>query len=580
LHSVPRAYGQPAAIIRLDPEELGRRYLSRSAAELGISPASKPVYATQLRAVLRDLGLIDQRCRPCEPLSPDWAELCSRVPGRFPLMRLAAMLRWCDVVGITPSAVPWDLPERYLQHLRKDRMVRNAPARARRAMHAWNKARNRVPGWPDVMLTSPNLSKAYAPPLAIYPQTLRDEIASWERTRLGQEPQSLFGGGLKRPPLRPATVQKMIGCMRRHMAALIETGSSPETFTTLATLVTEDAIKQGLEWHWTRAGCKATQNLSDLGSMMVEIARHIGIAGPKLKTVLDLVKEARPPKQSRMTEKNERRLRRLDDPVILAKTLHVGEHLMRLARARKANGDTLGAAWQASTAVAISFLLRCPLRIETLCGLKLGTELITLDGRSTKITHLDVPGERTKTGEPVRWRLHARTVAVVDEFLRDFRHDLPGAGGIFLFPARDTANQPRSAGGLSLAIRAAFAGHVGIEFNAHLFRALACKLTLDADPGAFHDLRLLLGHRTLSTALTYYATFAPQQAADRLDARVTRLQRQSEKLARAAFDRVRPAKPKDDKVKKKDDKLKKDEAARRDATNPVADDDPERPTEP
>ena len=42
--------------------------------------------------------------------------------------------------------------------------------------------------------------------------------------------------------------------------------------------------------------------------------------------------------------------------------------------------------------------------------------------------------------------------------------------------------------------------------------------------------------------MTYYASFAPQQAADRLDARVTRLQRQSEKLARAAFDRVRPTK--------------------------------------
>ncbi len=79
--------------------------------------------------------------------------------------------------------------------------------------------------------------------------------------------------------------------------------------------------------------------------------------------------------------------------------------------------------------------------------------------------------------------------------------------------------------------------HVGIRMHTHLFRAFAGALLLEEYSATIEDLRLILGHRTLSTALAYYASRQPQRAARNLDALVTRRKAETRPLAAAAFAR-------------------------------------------
>jgi integrase len=71
---------------------------------------------------------------------------------------------------------------------------------------------------------------------------------------------------------------------------------------------------------------------------------------------------------------------------------------------------------------------------------------------------------------------------------------------------------------MSSGIMAAIAERVGVTVNPHLFRAFVGCLILEDEPGALEDIRLLLGHKTLATALAYYVYINPKLAARRIDA--------------------------------------------------------------
>src|SRR5438876_1065822 len=76
-------YGAPTEAIRLEPEELTRRFLKASAAALGIKASSLGAYKTHIRMVLRRFGLIQRPRRRNEPLTPAWHALRDSLPDMF-----------------------------------------------------------------------------------------------------------------------------------------------------------------------------------------------------------------------------------------------------------------------------------------------------------------------------------------------------------------------------------------------------------------------------------------------------------------------------------------------------------------
>ena len=62
----------------------------------------------------------------------------------------------------------------------------------------------------------------------------------------------------------------------------------------------------------------------------------------------------------------------------------------------------------------------------------------------------------------------------------------------------------------------------------HLFRHLAGKLTLDAQPGAYGQVRDILGHRSTNTTTHYYAGMETKGALQHYDEQVLRLRGSSD----------------------------------------------------
>jgi integrase len=59
---------------------------------------------------------------------------------------------------------------------------------------------------------------------------------------------------------------------------------------------------------------------------------------------------------------------------------------------------------------------------------------------------------------------------------------------------------------------------LGFAINPHVFRHLAAKLYLTAHPGRYHDVQLLLGHRSVETTVSYYVDLEAEEAFRHFDA--------------------------------------------------------------
>lgn len=175
------------------------------------------------------------------------------------------------------------------------------------------------------------------------------------------------------------------------------------------------------------------------------------------------------------------------------------------------------------------------MRLKNLAALRIGHELVRLDGRGKGWTHLMVEAEDVKNEVPIVWAIRPESSEVIETYLRDFRPLLEHSGTVWLFPGRDRADRPRGGNGFNKSISDAIRKFVRVEMNTHLFRAFAGARILADNPGALEDLRLVLGHTTLRTALQYYASRSAKRAAENLGRLVDRRRAETRLVAAAAF---------------------------------------------
>lgn len=339
-----------------------------------------------------------------------------------------------------------------------------------------------------------------------------------------------------REPASPATVENRSRDIRAAAAALVHSDTPIERITGLAVLVEPRNLVKIIDWHWRRAGKKKSGHLGNIAETLRVVAkRHVRLSGPALAEVVALTKRAQPRRRRRMTPKNERRLLQLEDPGNEAQLLHLPEPLLAEARSLLERGRRHEAAWLAGVAVAVEIELHCPMRLKNLAALRIGHELVRLDGRGKGWTHLMVEAEDVKNEVPLVWTIRPESSLVIETYLRDFRPLLKRSGTVWLFPNRDHADRPRGSHNLGGAISDAIRKVISIEMNTHLFRAFAGAQILADNPGALEDLRLVLGHTTLNTALRYYASSSAKRAAANLGRLVSRRREETRLLAAAAF---------------------------------------------
>jgi hypothetical protein len=545
----------PLEALVLDPRTIGRISFREAVEAQGLTASSGYTYRTNLRTVFWKLDLTDHPCRSTAPLPPDLAGLRDSLSDKYMSMWLQSFLGFCAETGVFRDRIADPTLAAYRDHLTTRRLARNPGQQVRKVAKAWNHAADTVPGWPNVRLRAPAQHQNYSLPLTEYPESFQRDVDKFRQWMTCEGEGGLYTSNRRqRGPARPATVVTRIYAIRVAAAALVHSGMPIAEITSLAVLV--EHLKTINDWHWRRAGGRASRTarkpllgkVTDGTGQIAETLRiiakyHLGLTGPALAEIAADTKIAKPPQRSRMTAKNEQRLLQFEDRSVEARLLHFPNRLLKEASALRARNRDHEAAWMAGLAVAVEIELYCPMRLKNLTNIRIGHDLVRLDSRSKHWTHILVPTDDGKTDVALTWPIEPESARVIEIYLRDFRPLLTHSGTAWLFPSRDRADQPRDKAGLGQAISDAIRKFIGIEMNTHFFRAFAGAQILADNPGALQDLRLILGHTTLRTSLTYYASHSAKRATQNLGRLVTRKRNESRLVAAAAFAKPKP-KPK------------------------------------
>ena len=129
----------------------------------------------------------------------------------------------------------------------------------------------------------------------------------------------------------------------------------------------------------------------------------------------------------------------------------------------------------------------------------------------------------TEAARQAEYPLPPQSVALIDRYLTHFRPILTTGGSTALFPGRSGAPQHPNA--LREQICNAVFEHLGVRVNPHLFRHIAAKLFLDANPGSYEVMRRVLGHRSVETTTAFYTGLETPAAVRHFDATILKLRK-------------------------------------------------------
>jgi integrase len=541
LKVLERLARMPAALVAMDPAVIGPLLQGTSGAACGISPSSLGAYRALIRTAMRRMGLIDTRA-PRDLIDPAWARLRCALPEENYCLRLHDFIGVCDGNGIAPDAVDEAALLAYTRTLRDRRLTRSPGGARAKVVQAWNRAVETVPGWPQKRLVNPVTRQRRMIAQRDWPAAFAADVQRFVDAASVPRQDGPFSREAAGPVLSPATIRGRLAGIRAAVTAHVALGHPLETLVSLDELVEPDPMAAILRYWHVEYGEQVTGTLKQIGDTLRCIARYRFPAdGEVVAEARRLARMATPPKTRSLAPRTEDRLMQfVVDPRRVDALLQLPKVLFEDAAALKQAGQPQRAAWMAAAATAIAIELRCPLRIHTLTHLRIGEDLVRVEGDRARWSEFVVGADITKTATPYRWPIAASLSVLIDRYITEYRPLGPHADTPWLFPARDKPNVPRAENAFSATISDIIFRYVGVDMNVHLFRAFAGMLLLEQNPDALDDLRRLLGHATLDTALRYYAFRQRLHAAARIDAALDRRTIESAGSGRHVLDAWRP----------------------------------------
>src|SRR5208282_5582402 len=225
------------------------------------------------------------------------------------------------------------------------------------------------------------------------------------------------------------------------------------------------------------------------------------------------------PGRGGLTEKNRGRLRQFNDPAHVKALVTFPQRLV--AELRRKQAPTRSDALQVQTALAIELLLMIPIRIGNLANLDLERHIVRTRTGGKGVVLLAIPGNEVKNGVDIEAALPSPTISLLELYLQSYRPLLLDQPSSRLFPGK--GDGPKSRNGLGVQISQTIAEKTGLRVHPHLFRHIAAKLFLDANPGAYGVIRLIHGHRSVETTTKFYCGMETPAAMRHFDEHILKL---------------------------------------------------------
>jgi len=509
LRCLARLLGKELALIPTAPDALRPLLLSVAPAAHGMSDARWRGIRSHVIGSLKPAGVPVMPGRSTSSLSFDWATLERALPNQHTRFGLSRFMRFCAERAIEPEAVDQSVFDRFREVLLSESVVK-APRQVHRvACHLWNKAARTISGWPPVTVTVPRNTRHYALPWSAFPESFVRDVDAFLGRSCSCGPFTDDYGA----PQRPGTIRLQRMQIQQMASHLVQTGVAIETITSLSTLSAPATAKRILLAAHKRAG-NQSPHLHGMAVLLKVIAKQwIKAPTEEIRLLAGYAAQAAPRKRG-MTDKNHARLRQFDDPGNVRALLDLPRKVYRqLKQVREIDEP---AATRALRALAVEFLVTMPMRVGNLVALDFDRHIVATGSGRKRVLHVVIPGSETKTGEPYEVPIPAETAALLEVYRTRVRPVIASTPNSLVFP--NARGEKRSEIPFSSALTRFVRNEIGLTVNAHLFRHLAVTLYLREQPEDVETARRILGHKSLTTTLRFYAEIKAEAAFRRYDA--------------------------------------------------------------
>lgn len=514
VRTVARLLGCAPTEIPADPRLLGMRLSKVSPQSAGISPARMSNIKSLLRRALNLHGLDLLPGRTITPMSSSWRALYSALPSRAHRVRLSKLLRWLSVRRIEPNKVELADLEKFTDELRRSALMTKSDDAWRDTAWAWNSVRNFLDGWPPIEIKVPKRQQTYSLPWTAFPSALVADVNAYLDRLSGKDP--LGPSGFRAVKLSTRVTRERQ--LRALASAIVHRGIAIESLTALADLIHLPHFKEGLRYFLERRNNERSTTIAQLAGAMKAIAKHwVKVSPEHLAAMTALVGNVTPREPNGMTQKNRNRLRVFDDPENVSAILHLPQKLAQEAASGRFTERRSAVLMQ--TAVAIELLLMRPIRLDNLRTLDLDKNF--LRPRKGGWIHIMISADEVKNEVELEHRLPHESAKLLDLYIRQYRSAICDSENRKLFPG--ISGGCKAINTLRSQMVRAIYRHTGLQMNPHLFRHLAAKPYLDANPGEYEIVREVLAHKSLSTTTRVYTGFERDAAVRRYDSTISQL---------------------------------------------------------
>jgi integrase len=445
------------------------------------------IKASGLKSLLRTAG---------QQLAPEWSAVLQAIGKKGPRTSLSRFSRFCSAKRIAPAAVDDAVFEEFRIHLELETLVYNPEKSLTKAIWGWNAACTTLPEFPGSPVTPRPIGRvAKRRSFAELPASFVADLEAHLAWAADTDPFDPDARGRK---LKPRTVELRRDHVRSAVDIALNNGIAPHSLASLRDLVVVDVVRTIFRALHKKSDGRPSYLALMLAKTLISIAREWADASPEHIDELKRLRSKLPGFEAGLSKKNKQVLVRLDDPSVLEALLDLPGKIMSWALSDRCPGKRRLPMVQ--VALMLEFLLHIPLRISDLTKLRFG-ENISWPAGSKGPACLALTLE--KTGTPYQGELDGELAAMLWAYREKLVPKLTGGHHKDLFISIDGRRKLPAT--LSVEFKTAMIEHLGFAITPHQMRHIAAKMILDRNPGAFEQVKQLLGHAALKTTVSFYA---------------------------------------------------------------------------
>ena len=397
--------GNGQADVKAESKSVLQQLDRLSPAMAGMTPQSYANLKSRVRSAFRLAAPNLTSARSYTPLEGEWKTMQKRLGARG--RELSRLFRFAQASGWHPADLGPEHLQRFAAYVSEDVLVDRIDKIIRTTISGLEPC-----SCCDARLEAGANSRATAEATALLGtpgRALSEPCGGIDHyLQRRADPDPFIGDPSK--PLAAGTIRQYRFAFIQLVSALVARGKPIGEIDSLSTLLSPENVETALRFFHARAGDRVTQQIEQLAFRALKVARESKAVSERelqqLRAICERVREAVPCRRQ-LTKKNRRLLEHMDNRAFVDRLLNLPQQLMVIASKQK--NEKFAAAY-VRDAVAIELLLTCGLRAGNIVDLRLGETIRKLgEGRDARWV-IEIPGERVKNGQPLRFVLLPESV--------------------------------------------------------------------------------------------------------------------------------------------------------------------------